>query len=361
MEIAVSDLFQGSEGSAGFKRRLEAISAQEILIFSDKRQETSYELAKICRPVRYEKGQVIYQANSDAEYLYFLFSGRCGLSSSNTLMFSVVKGQSFGEWPLLFGDFKYAVRAVALEACDIGIIPYSNFVSIADLNPSVWRSLARKIAVRLDNNNRKHQPELFLHNLVFVVHGIRTFARWGDGLGKLFRKNGVAFSSANYGYFGLYEFLAINEAFRNKAVNTVESQLKQVVGNHPGKSISTIAHSFGSYLICEVLHRNPEIDVDKIIFCGSVVKVDHPYLKKFKTDGGIRIINDLGSKDKWPKWAGKLKSIYGDAGTHGFRLGDFLKDRVFKDFGHSTFFEDEKFCETYWLPFIKDGEIVDPP
>jgi hypothetical protein len=48
---------------------------------------------------------------------------------------------------------------------------------------------------------------------------------------------------------------------------------------------------------------------------------------------------------------------YGSAGTHGFhRTG--VRDRWHNGKGHSDFLTPE-FCKEYWVPFLRDGKIID--
>jgi CRP-like cAMP-binding protein len=357
----MDDPFGGPAGSSGFQRRLIAFRGLDMVAASDEPKEISEELEKKCIVKFVQKGDVLYRENSTATKIYFIISGRIEVFRNKRSLFNMTSGQSFGEFPILFGDFSYIVTTVADEDSFIATIDYLDFCKLAKTYPSLWKAVAKNLATRLNDNNSKHRPHMFQKDIVFVLHGIRTFAYWQTELVKIFQDSGLAIACCNYGWFNEWRFLFLGEASRNAIIQHVESQLRQIMGNHPNKTVSVIAHSFGSYLIAEILSNNPQINVNRVLFCGSVLKSDHRFIGRVAALGDVIIVNDRGTHDLWPCVAGRLRrKIYGDIGTNGLRRGDQMKDRLFGGFEHSSFFGTSEFYFKYWIPFFKTGEIVEP-
>lgn len=68
-------------------------------------------------------------------------------------------------------------------------------------------------------------------------------------------------------------------------------------------------------------------------------------------------MNEVGSKDFLPALAESVTWGYGSAGTYGFRVPR-VRDRWHNNCHHSTFLTSE-FCKKYWVPFFRDGQIID--
>src|SRR5262249_30252264 len=120
--------------------------------------------------------------------------------------------------------------------------------------------------------------------------------------------------------------------------------------------ISILAHSFGTYIVAEILTSKPDIKVHRLVFCGSIVPFDHPFLHQIGHRITDCVVNDIGTRDVWPALANSITTGYGDAGTYGFRSHPKVTDRWFKGFKHSDFFLDVDFCKENWIPFFKQGE-----
>jgi hypothetical protein len=69
------------------------------------------------------------------------------------------------------------------------------------------------------------------------------------------------------------------------------------------------------------------------------------------------ILNEVGARDAWPAIAESVTWGYGSAGTYGFRRPR-VRDRWHPGARHG-YFLDPKFCRKYWIPFLKDGTIVE--
>src|ERR1700676_246373 len=89
-------------------------------------------------------------------------------------------------------------------------------------------------------------------DVVVLVHGIRDFGLWESKIRYTLEKEGFKVEPTNYGRFNLIEFLLPIWFFRRRAIEEVKKQIEIVVKNNPGKPISIIAHSFGTFVIAHL-------------------------------------------------------------------------------------------------------------
>jgi hypothetical protein len=190
--------------------------------------------------------------------------------------------------------------------------------------------------------------------LVLLVHGIRDIARWQAEVAATLEKAGYTVEMTNYGRMNLIEFLLPISFFRKRALEIVWTQMQQATMLHPNVPISIIAHSFGTYIVANILKRQFNLSVDRVIFCGSVVRFDFPFEqinKRFNSP----ILNEVGTADPWPAVAESLTTGYGSAGTYGF-IRPGVKDRYHNGACHG-FFLNAHFCEKFWIPFLQNKDV----
>jgi hypothetical protein len=192
--------------------------------------------------------------------------------------------------------------------------------------------------------------------IVVLVHGIRDFAYWQVGIRKVLESHAFDVELTNYDRFDLLRFLAPVPWFRDAIIERVWHQIQQVYADHPGKKISFIAHSFGTYTLAEILRRKFNFKAHRIIFCGSVVRYDFPF-EQFSGRFTIPLLNEVGTRDIWPGIAHSVSFGYGSAGSYGFRRPK-VRDRWHADASHGHFLT-PSFCEKYWVPFLDDGTITE--
>lgn len=191
--------------------------------------------------------------------------------------------------------------------------------------------------------------------VVFLVHGIRDYALWQESIRKVLSPLFIV-ESTNYGRFDILRFLVPISYFRDKAIQRVWDQIRDVRRQYPDARYSFIAHSFGTYVLANILARNFDFTADRIVLCGSVLPYDFPFEQiadRFETP----ILNEVGTKDIWPALAESVTWGYGSAGTFGFRRPR-VRDRWHAGATHGYFLSAE-FCGKYWTPFFQSGEIVD--
>lgn len=197
-------------------------------------------------------------------------------------------------------------------------------------------------------------------DVVLLVHGIRTHAAWQVMVTEALESPTIRVIPIKYGYFNSLRFLAPFETSR-KPVERLEREIRAVRKRFPSARISIIAHSFGTYVVSKVLQEETDIDVHRVIFCGSVVKEDFRWDKVGSRvgdseahDGAHFIINECGTRDIWPILGKSAGWGYGAAGTDGFGTS-LVHDRYHKG-GHALYFN-RAFVERYWKPFIHHGEV----
>lgn len=192
--------------------------------------------------------------------------------------------------------------------------------------------------------------------VVLLIHGIRTQADWGPMVASKLEVPGqVGVIPIKYGYFDAFRFW-FPFWTRNQPIERVNKQIRVALQrsrrNHPDAKLSIIAHSFGTYVVGEILKREFDLKIHRLILCGSVLPQDFPweqYQGRFDDD---KVINECGKSDIWPVLAQSASWGYGASGTHGFGAV-LVKDR-FHAGGHGQYFEPE-FVEKYWEPFIRRG------
>ena len=206
--------------------------------------------------------------------------------------------------------------------------------------------------------------------IVLLVHGIRTEAHWGPMVrSKLEVPGQIVVIPILYGYFDVFRFW-FPFWTRSRPIERVFDQIRVALQRYPrlypDAKLSIVAHSFGTYIIGEILKREFDIRIHRMILCGSLLPRDFPweqYQERFD-DGPVDesgkpeirpVVNECGRADIWPVLAQAASWGYGASGTHGFGSA-FIRDR-YHAAGHGQYFEPE-FAERYWAPFLRQGRYV---
>jgi len=205
----------------------------------------------------------------------------------------------------------------------------------------------------------EHVEHVEVEQVVLLIHGIRTQADWQPMLVEILEETGkIKVIPIKYGYFDLLRFW-LPGLTRRAPINRVETLLRVTRKKYPHARISVIAHSYGSYIIGRLLKEQVDLELDRLILCGSVLPASYPWeevVHKF-IDGSneniLNVINECSEKDIWPVGAKISTWGYGDSGTHGFGHV-FVQDRN-HNIGHNEYVTRD-FVTTYWKPFIKNGE-----
>ena len=188
--------------------------------------------------------------------------------------------------------------------------------------------------------------------VVALIHGIRTYATWQELVRhRLDQCGSTTTYSIGYGYLDAFRFWC--PFTRKTPIERILKELRGIQMKHRNDKVCVIAHSFGTYIVSKILLQHPDVQLDRLLFCGSVIPENFGWdnIANFPSGG---VVNDCGSKDIWPVLAKCASWGYGASGTFGFKTYK-VRDR-YHDFGHSDFF-DKDFIERFWLPFLLEAKI----
>ncbi|MGY8589103.1 hypothetical protein L0935_12715, partial [Paracidovorax citrulli] len=192
--------------------------------------------------------------------------------------------------------------------------------------------------------------------VVALLHGIRTAAGWQEkARAALDVPGAIKVVPIGYRYKDVIRFLG---PCRGHAVDRVTRELRDLQRLNPGCELVVMAHSFGTYVISKILKDAPDIRIQRLLLCGSIIpaafrwdQLPHEFTDK-------TCVNEVGTRDIWPVFARVATWGYGESGSFGFKTAR-VTDRFF-DYGHSDFFTDEHF-ENFWRPFIAHGLVIPSP
>lgn len=190
--------------------------------------------------------------------------------------------------------------------------------------------------------------------VLLLVHGIQTDGAWqklvSNELGDIKNLNVVELG------YDCVTVAQLVSPFREAPVKKITNDIRDVRRREPEARLMVIAHSFGSYIVSQILKKSSDISFEKIIFCGSIVPRDYPWARYAPRMQQGSIINDVGTKDFYPIVATCSSLGYGSSGFRGFQNGLVL-DRYFP-YEHSTFFDKKrKHIKRFWRPFIESGKV----
>jgi pimeloyl-ACP methyl ester carboxylesterase len=198
-------------------------------------------------------------------------------------------------------------------------------------------------------------PDTQKHHILTLIHGIRTRAEWQERIVALAKMHAPEVEVIPIGYGRLRSLrFAFPRLFGEKPIALVLKQLRSIRADNPNAEVSIIAHSFGTYITAAILANFPDIRLNRIQLCGSIISTQYDWHAVKKQRIGT-VSNDVGSRDCWPVIAEKVSNKYGSTGAYGFKQSG-VKDN-FHNLGHSDFFTESHFLN-FWLPFISDGHVV---
>ncbi|MCG8036147.1 MAG: hypothetical protein JAZ19_03845 [Candidatus Thiodiazotropha taylori] len=199
----------------------------------------------------------------------------------------------------------------------------------------------------------KSQPN---EEVIVLIHGIRTFAEWFDLI-----KNEIESNSNASVYFIKYGYLDVVRFWfpiwtRSHTIKHVKQQLRIIRDKHRTDDFVIVAHSFGTYIVSKILETESDIDIKRLLLCGSIIRENYRWDLLPKPPSPV--LNDCGLRDNWPIVAKTLSWGYGTSGSFGLN-STHITNRYF-DLNHSGFFT-EDFIRKYWMPYIIDKKIEPSP
>lgn len=185
--------------------------------------------------------------------------------------------------------------------------------------------------LRRQNEEQAFQTDDDVRHLVFILHGIRDLGRWAADLEtpllKQFHlqapREKLAIASIRYGYFGMGPFILRLD--RQKYVRWFMDEYTETLARYPHvQRIDFIGHSNGTYLLASALERYRSLKVDRIVFAGSVVRVDYDWGAVLARDQ-VKSVRNYVASDDWvvalfPRFFEQraLRFLGNDLGSAGF-------------------------------------------
>ncbi len=190
--------------------------------------------------------------------------------------------------------------------------------------------------------------------VLFLVHGIQTDGSW-QKLVQAELCDIPKLHVVDIGYDCVTPLQLVGP-FRVEPTARVLREIRDFKRREPKARLMVIAHSFGCYIVSRILEEHPDIEFDRIVFCGSIVPRNFRWDKHTKHMPHGAILNDVGTNDFYPVLATCASLGYGSSGRLGFKTGAVV-DRYFP-YNHSTFFDKKRrHISRFWKPFIQNGEI----
>jgi len=184
-----------------------------------------------------------------------------------------------------------------------------------------------------------------INEVVFILHGIRDLGRWSadfeDAIDKGYadRRKRLAIVSSRYGYFGMGPFLF--PKVRERYVRWFMDQYTETIARYPEvdpKHIKFFGHSNGTYILAEALKNYKSMEIDRVVFAGSVVRREFEWSKlEIENDPArngsprVRMVTNYVGTQDWVvalfprlfemRWLSWLDNRVGSAGFNGFTDG----------------------------------------
>ncbi len=174
--------------------------------------------------------------------------------------------------------------------------------------------------------------------VVVTIHGIQTHGEWQKRITPHLARHGLVPYHIHYGWFSLIKFLL--PCSREKQIQAIRDELRNLVVSVGARRISVIAHSFGTYIAMEALIReNGGLLYDRVVLTGSILPREFDWTQLISDKKWVMAVRNERATSDWvvvvASWASRwLKRILrlnaGDSGKNDFmqRLPTLLDNYV---------------------------------
>lgn len=150
-------------------------------------------------------------------------------------------------------------------------------------------------------------PDDKVTDVIFVIHGIRDKGFWTQKIARAVKEEGERgkrmFRSftGTYGYFAIFPFVA--PWVRHWKTGWLMDQYVLMRALYPSAKFSYVGHSNGAYLLARALLHYPAAKFHHVVFAGSVVRCDYPWIallpdKSENRPGQVdKILNYVATQD----------------------------------------------------------------
>lgn len=253
------------------------------------------------------------------------------------------------------------LRAVATgelaEPCDIDVRAYclreggASRLFSESFQEFVLANVPETVTTSAGSRQPERSREVSPRPLVVSMHGIRTRGAWQKELTLELNAAGFDHEPLDYGFFRALRLLW--PPARRRQVEWFRDRYTSILTANPGREISVIAHSLGSYLVARALELFPEITLTRLVLCGSIVRIDYPWSRLVELKQVEEVLNDFGPMDIWARAAGWVVEDAGPSGVRGFEdeAGGAVSQRRHAEFRHSDYFYALNYRKV-WIPFL---------
>ncbi|MCA3058433.1 MAG: hypothetical protein ING60_01225 [Rhodocyclaceae bacterium] len=195
--------------------------------------------------------------------------------------------------------------------------------------------------------------------VVASLHGIRTAAKWCAELAPLTAMRKAIPYLLNYGWFGALGMYI--PAIRNARVRWLRHEYDLMVQRTGIRKPSIVAHSFGTWLLGELLNRYTDVSFDKVILSGSVLPPDFDWPRLIESGRITALHVEVATKDPWPVIADHVSwvlrpHVFGRSGVTGFAKKHPRVTENKQHISHSDMFYQTRY--EMWLDFITKPEVL---
>lgn len=175
--------------------------------------------------------------------------------------------------------------------------------------------------------------------LVFILHGIRDLGRWSTKFEEAIhhkypdKQGTLRVVAPRYGYFGMGPFLF--EGVRKRYVRWFMDEYTATLARYPAvanEKIRFFGHSNGTYLLADALSTYDSMEIDRVVFAGSVVPTQFDWTSLTKGDQRtprVRAVRNYVGTEDWvvaffprlfelPVVSALFRNPIGSAGFNGF-------------------------------------------
>ncbi len=192
--------------------------------------------------------------------------------------------------------------------------------------------------------------------VVFSLHGIKTRGKWQKDVTPLLGHAGFTVVPLDFGNFLALQLLIPGQ--RERKVDWFRDEYSRQCDRLRCERPAIIAHSLGSYLVAQALEKFPEMRLERVILCGSIIRRDYSWKKIAERGQILSVLNQFGGQDLWARVVEWVVSDAGQSGLRGFEHSDEeLTQQWNPKFKHSDYFYDLNYKEN-WIPFLQGNATV---
>jgi predicted nucleotide-binding protein len=158
------------EGDAGRRLRVEALTAQKMILGND---AIAQELADRCTVEEFPKAGELVQQDSDTNDIYFILAGTVQIIVNGRAIGTRASGEHVGEMAAIQPAQKRSATVVAATPTVVAKISEPDFADIAGRYPQLYRAIAQELARRLLERNKL----VHLHRekvKVFIISSVES-------------------------------------------------------------------------------------------------------------------------------------------------------------------------------------------